>query len=52
MSLLMNQYGHPIILFDVDSTKERLKGKEAYQVIILYINIPYIEQYSSSMWCS
>ena len=43
MSLLMNQYGNPIILFDINSTKERVKGKEAYKVIILYINISYIE---------
>ena len=33
MSLLMNQYGKPIILFDPSMTKERIKDKEAYKVI-------------------
>ena len=39
MSLLMNQYGNPIILFDINSTKERLKGGEAYKVNYKYIII-------------
>ena len=32
MSLLIDEYGRPIILFDAQSTKERLKGVEAYRV--------------------
>ena len=32
MSLLIDQYGRPIILFDAENTKERLKGVEAYRV--------------------
>ena len=39
MSLLMDQYGRPIILFDATNTKERIKGVEAYRVrnkFILY----------------
>ena len=32
MSLLMDQYGRPIILFDATNTKERIKGVEAYRV--------------------
>jgi predicted CoA-binding protein len=38
MSLLMNQYGYPIILFDPNETKERIKGAEAYKVIQKNIN--------------
>ena len=34
MSLLIDQYGRPIILFDPSITKDRLKDKEAYKVII------------------
>ena len=37
MSLLMNQYGQPIILFDPSMTKERIKDREAYKVIFLQI---------------
>ena len=38
MSLLIDEYGRPIILFDASTTKERLKGVEAYRVrnFILY----------------
>jgi len=32
MSLLIDEFGRPIILFDATSTKERLKGVEAYRV--------------------
>jgi hypothetical protein len=32
MSLLIDEFGRPIILFDATSTKERLKGAEAYKV--------------------
>ena len=32
MSLLIDEYGRPIILFDSSNTKERLKGVEAYRV--------------------
>ena len=38
MSLLMNQYGRPIILFDPSLTKERIKDREAYKVIKLKNN--------------
>ena len=39
MSLLIDQYGRPIILFDAENTKERLKGVEAYKVNYNYIII-------------
>ena len=29
----MNQFGQPIVLFDFEDTKERVKGTEAYKVI-------------------
>ena len=32
MSLLMSQYGQPIILFDPSMTKDRIKDREAYKV--------------------
>ena len=32
MSLLIDEYGRPIILFDPNSTRERVKGVEAYRV--------------------
>ena len=32
MSLLIDEYGRPIILFDATNTKERIKGVEAYRV--------------------
>ena len=32
MSLLIDEYGRPIILFDTENTKERLKGVEAYRL--------------------
>lgn len=32
MSLLIDEFGRPIILFDSDNTKERLKGVEAFKV--------------------
>jgi len=32
MSLLIDEFGRPIILFDAQNTKERLKGVEAYRV--------------------
>ena len=34
MSLLIDEFGRPIILFDAQNTKERLKGVEAYRVRI------------------
>ena len=37
MSLLIDEYGRPIILFDAQNTKERLKGVEAYRVRKNYI---------------
>ena len=37
MSLLINEYGQPIILFDATTTKERIKGVEAYRVRIKII---------------
>lgn len=33
MSLLIDEYGRPIILFDAKNTKQRVKGVEAYRVI-------------------
>jgi len=35
MSLLMSQYGQPIILFDPSMTKDRIKDREAYKTNIL-----------------
>ena len=49
----MNQYGYPIILFDPNETKERIKGAEAYKVIQKNINFCHIiVKYFSSMWRS
>ena len=39
MSLLIDQYGRPIILFDPSMTKERIKDREAYKVNININNI-------------
>ena len=54
MSLLIDEFGRPIILFDATSTKERLKGVEAYRVrnkIILKLSLlKNLVQYFSSMW--
>ena len=54
MSLLIDQYGRPIILFDAENTKERLKGVEAYRVSYKYIiinqNYKILDKYFSSMW--
>ena len=44
MSLLIDEYGRPIILFDATNTKERLKGVEAYRV--RQHNIYKLKQYS------
>ena len=57
MSLLIDEYGRPIILFDASTTKERLKGVEAYRVrnfIFIKININFktIVQYFSCVWNS
>ena len=35
MSLLIDEFGRPIILFDANSTKQRVKGVEAYRSNIL-----------------
>jgi hypothetical protein len=32
MSILIDEYGRPIILFDAQDTKKRIKGPEAYKV--------------------
>ncbi len=32
MSILIDEYGRPIILFDAQDTKKRVKGQEAYKV--------------------
>lgn len=32
MSVLIDEYGRPIILFDAEDTKKRIKGVEAYKV--------------------
>ena len=51
MSLLMNEYGQPIILFDATNTKERIKGVEAYRVRINLFNIFKNKvKYFSCMW--
>ena len=42
MSLLIDQYGRSIILFDPSATKERIKDKEAYRVIQLKNNLFFI----------
>lgn len=34
MSLLVDEFGRPIILFDAQDTKKRIKGPEAYKVIL------------------
>ena len=55
MSLLIDEYGRPIILFDATNTKERLKGVEAYRVRLnnFYILKHYIiVKYISCMWSS
>ena len=55
MSLLIDEYGRPIILFDTESTKERLKGVEAYRVRnknIINIMIKNLVEYFSSLWSS
>ncbi len=33
MSVLIDEYGRPIILFETEDTKKRIKGQEAYKVI-------------------
>ena len=43
MSLLIDEYGRPIILFDSSDTKERLKGAEAYNVKNLSFLIIFIK---------
>lgn len=32
MSLLIDEFGRPIILFDATNTKQKVKGVEAYKV--------------------
>jgi hypothetical protein len=32
MSILVDEFGRPIILFDAQETKKRVKGPEAYRV--------------------
>lgn len=34
MSILIDEFGRPIILFDPQDTKKRIKGMEAYKVNI------------------
>ena len=43
MSLLIDQNGRPIILFDIENTKERIKGSEAYKVNKFFINYMNID---------
>ena len=58
MSLLIDEYGRPIILFDSSDTKERLKGAEAYNVTIkIFLTkkkfyLKNIVKHFSSMWSS
>ena len=55
MSLLIDEYGRPIILFDATNTKERIKGVEAYRVrhkkIIIISFLLILVKYFSCMWC-
>ncbi len=32
MSIIIDEYGRPIILFDAQDTKKRIKGAEAHKV--------------------
>jgi T-complex protein 1 subunit epsilon len=34
MSVIIDEFGRPIILFDTEDTKKRIKGQEAYKVIL------------------
>jgi len=34
MSVMIDEFGRPIILFDPEETKKRIKGVEAYKVIL------------------
>ncbi len=34
MSILIDEFGRPLILFDAQDTKKRIKGTEAYKVKI------------------
>ena len=42
MSVMIDEYGRPIILFDPEETKKRIKGKEAYKVNYLINKISII----------
>lgn len=37
MSVLIDEYGRPIILFDPEDTKKRVKGVEAYKVYLKFL---------------
>jgi len=39
MSVLIDEFGRPIILFDAEDTKKRIKGVDAYKVILKNFNI-------------
>lgn len=39
MSVLIDEYGRPIILFDAEDTKKRIKGVDAYKVYLNYLTI-------------
>ena len=41
MSVLIDDYGRPIILFDAEDTKKRIKGVEAYKVYNNIILVKY-----------
>ena len=36
MSILIDEFGRPIILFDAMDTKKRVKGPDAYKVLKCY----------------
>lgn len=36
MSILIDEFGRPLILFDAQETKKRIKGAEAYKVTLNY----------------
>ena len=42
MSVMIDEYGRPIILFDPEETKKRIKGVEAYKVFIIIHKIKFI----------
>ena len=50
MSVLIDEYGRPIILFDTEDTKKRIKGNEAYKVKFKNIKKPLTNKISKTLW--